>query len=415
MSKSSRPSIQLFDLLSDEARYFPERLYKKMHAAGPIVRSKLPLIGKVWMFTTYDACVKLLRDHDRFARDSRRAGRKFVADFLRFMPRGVRSLSKNMISVDGDEHTRLRSLVEQAFRKQTIEVMRPRLIEICDRFLDELPAHADADGVVNLETHFARVYPLEVISELLGLPEGDRPDFARLGQRLSSVRSLMSLLSAFPSLWNLKTYLQTQIAKCRAKPRPGLLGAMIQAEAAGDRLTTEELLSMSFLLLLAGHETTSQLIVTTIGTLLVAPDQLQILKNDWSLATSAVEEILRYVSPIQISKPRMCTADFEYHGQQMKRGEYAIAMIGAANHDPAQFTEPDRFDLTRDPNPHLSFGSGIHTCLGLKLARAEAEIALERLVTRYPNISIQSPTGQLNWSGRIGMRTLDSLPVQIEL
>lgn len=410
MSNRKPMPVQKFDILSEESRKSPQRLYEKLHAAGPVVYSALPLIGQAWLFTNYDACSEMLRDQDLYARDPAKAGRKFVADFLRFMPRGIKSLSKNMMSVDGEEHSRLRSLVEQAFRKQTVEEMRPRLVEHCGRILDDLSRKTDRNGVVDIVPHFARIFPLEVISELLGLPESDRPNFAKLGLRLANVRSLPGLLRASTGLWSLRNFLKKAIDKCRKSPRPGLLSAMIAAEQAGDKLSSDELLAMSFLLLLAGHETTSHLISTTVGTLLQSPDQFETLRNDWSLATGAVEEILRFVSPIQISKPRMITRDCERYDQELRRGQYAIAMIGAANHDPAKFDQPHVFNILRHPNPHLSFGAGIHTCLGLKLARAETEIALQQLITRYPDLNLY---GQLDWSGRVGMRTLDSLEVRL--
>ena len=405
------PTIHQFDLISEDFKASPASTYQEMHAAGPVVLSKLPLVGKTWMCTTYESCNALLRDHETFARDPTRAGKKFVAGFLAFMPRNVKTLSKNLMSVDGEEHRRLRSLVDQAFQRRTVEQMRPRLVEHADRFLEEMQTAADSNGKVDLIAHFARPFPLEVISELLGLPDDDRPNFSRLGNRLSKVRSLWTLLPAAFGLMGIRKFLKKQIAQCRDSPRPGLISAMIQSNVDGDRFTDDEILAMSFLLLLAGHETTVHLIATTIATLLDHESQKERLVSDWSLARSAVEESLRFISPIQISKPRMVACDTEFFGQYLKRGEYIIAMLGAANHDPDHFSDPETFDITRDPNPHLSFGSGIHTCLGLKLARAETEIALQQLFTRYPNLSLKGPH---KWTRRLGMRTFDSLEVNLE-
>ena len=411
MTSRSKPTIHKFDILSVEFQRSPWATYDEMRNAGPVVRSRFPIVGPVWMFTDHDACSEMLKNQELFARDPKRAGKKFVAGFLRFMPRGVKALTNNLMSYDGEDHFRLRSLVEQAFRRQSVEEMRPRLRALAEQFIDLFEQSADRQHVVDLHASFSRPYPLEVISELLGLPDEDRPNFSRLGKRLSSVRSLWSMLGASTSLWGIRNYLKHQIEKSRKSPRPGLLSAMIQAEQDGDKMTADELLSMTFLLLLAGHETTSQLLTTTIATLLQFPEQKDKLVANWQLARGAVEESLRYVSPIQISKPRMVTKDVVVHGQQLRRGDYTIAMIGPANHDPAKFCHPEQFDITRDPNPHLSFGAGIHTCLGLKLARAETEVALESIFTRFPDLQLPDPETPPPWSRRLGMRTFDALPV----
>lgn len=178
-------------------------------------------------------------------------------------------------------------------------------------------------------------------------------------------------------------------------------------------MSEDELLAMTFLLLVAGHETTTHLISDGVIALLDHPDQKSTLTNDWSLADSAIDEVLRYTSPVQMTKPRYVVDDDVIHGKSFKRGDMLIGLIGSANHDPDRFEEPERFDIARTPNRHLSFGSGIHVCLGLKLAKMETAIAYERLWTRYPNLELAVPREQIRWRSRIGLRCLESLPVKL--
>ncbi|MBW3596553.1 MAG: cytochrome P450 [Planctomycetes bacterium] len=195
-------------------------------------------------------------------------------------------------------------------------------------------------------------------------------------------------------------------------PRGGLMAALIEAEEAGDRLTEDELAAMVFLLLAAGHETTLHQIALSVLTLLDHPQQLAELTADWRLGDSAAQELLRYVSFAQVSKPRYAREDTEFHGQPIRRGEMLFACLAAANSDPRVFADPERLDLHRQPNRHLAFGAGIHVCLGAKLARVETAIALERLFTRFPDVHLAVPRSDLRYSVRPGTRGLLELPVR---
>jgi cytochrome P450 len=189
--------------------------------------------------------------------------------------------------------------------------------------------------------------------------------------------------------------------------------ALVQAEQDGDKLSENELLAMAFLLLVAGHETTVHLIGGGVLALLEAPEQKAHLLADWSLAPSAVEELLRFVSPVQVAKPRYVSRDVEFHGRPLRRGEVLIPMLASANADPARFESPERMDLARAPNPHVAFGSGMHFCLGAQLARVEAQVVLEELLTRFPNLSLAVPGAALKYTGRFGIRALTALPVRL--
>ena len=190
--------------------------------------------------------------------------------------------------------------------------------------------------------------------------------------------------------------------------------ALVQAEQDGDKLSEDELLAMAFLLLFAGFETTVHLLSGGTLALLKAPEQKERLLNDWSLLPPAVEELLRFVSPVQMSEPRYVIRDLEFHGQSLRRGDSIVAWLGAANADPARFPDPEKLDLSRSPNPHVSFGSGIHFCLGAQLARVEAQVGFERLFTRYPRLALAVADSELKYSGNMLLRALVALPVRLQ-
>jgi cytochrome P450 len=204
-----------------------------------------------------------------------------------------------------------------------------------------------------------------------------------------------------------------KIARQTDRPRDGLLAALIQAEEAGDRLTEDELVAMVFLLLVAGHETTLHQIAGSVLLLLDHPEQLHTLTADWTLAESAVPELLRYLSFAQISKPRFAREECTFSGRSMRRGQMIFACLAAANTDPAVFENPERLDLRRQPNHHLAFGEGIHYCLGASLARVEVEIALRCFFTRFPGLRLAVPRSRVRFSPRPGMRGLVSLPLML--
>ncbi|QDU92585.1 cytochrome P450 family protein [Lignipirellula cremea] len=407
-------ALQNFDLTSIAFKRDPYPTFARMRAAGPVVRVKLPLIGEAWAATTYEAAVDVLRDQKQFALEPRHAGRKNFAGMKWWMPRSLRVLTKNMLTTDEPDHRRLRSLVEQAFQRQSVNEMRPRLVALAGRFLDHFEAAALADnGRADLMEHFAKPFPLAVICELLGLPEEDRAKFSRFASGLTNASSPWSILRAMFGIRKLLRYLKEQLAVCRRRPRPGVISALVEAEQDGQRLSEDELLAMAFLLLFAGHETTVHLIATGVHNLLRHPDQKDRLLHDWSLAESAVNETLRYVSSIQFTKPRYVRQDAEKYGVSLKRGEMVFALLGSANVDPAQFEEPETFDIGRQPNRHLGFGGGIHVCLGFKLATAETAIALESLFTRFPDLELAVPEEELRWLKRMGTRGFLELPLRL--
>ncbi len=408
------PVIVPFAPCSQAFKQDPFPTLAALRAQGPLIRVRLPLLGKVWMATTYNAVNDLLRDHRRFLNNPAGAGKGATPLIMRWATRVFPALTTHMLLRDEPDHRRLRGLVERAFLRQSVDALRPRLETLADSMLDRLADQARrAPGGVDLLEHFARPFPLAVICELLGLPPEDRPRFTRWASRVSTAGSLGGFLLAIPGLNKLMKYLRAEIERQTARPRDGLLAALIQAEEAGDRLSEDELLAMIFLLLLAGHETTLHQIAGSVLALLDHPDQLRALTADWGLAESAVQELLRHVSFAQISKPRFAREALEFQGRAIGRGQMLIACLASANSDPERFEAPSRLDLRRDPNRHVAFGAGVHACLGAKLARAEIEIALERLFTRFPALQLAAPRSQIQYTKRMGSRGLVALPIQL--
>ena len=282
---------------------------------------------------------------------------------------------------------------------------------LADEALDRLAAQATrSPGGVDLIEHFARPFPLAVICEILGLPPEDRPKFTRWAAAFTATSAWGIAWGLLTGVRSMMRYIREEFRRQSKQPRGGLMAALIEAEEAGDRLTEDELVAMVFLLLAAGHETTLHQIALSVLTLLDHPRHLAELTADWGLADSAAQELLRSVSFAQVSKPRYAREDTEFHGHLIRRGQMIFACIAAANSDPAVFDDPEGLDLRRHPNRHVAFGTGIHVCLGAKLARAEIAIALQRLFTRFPNLRLAAP--RLRFSARVGTRGLLALPVR---
>jgi cytochrome P450 len=315
-----------------------------------------------------------------------------------------------MLYHDDPDHRRLRRLVEQAFSRHSVENMRGLIGVLCDGLLAGLAGRETVD----LLQEWARPLPVAVICELLGLPDEDRLKFTRWVRALLRSVSLFGMLLAFPSLFRLLKYLRRHFEQCRRQPRPGLMTALVQAEQDGNKLSEDELLAMAFLLLFAGFETTVHLLSGGTLALLKTPEQKERLLSDWSLLPRAVEELLRFVSPVQMSEVRHVTRDLEFHRQSLRRGDRIVAWLGAANADPARFPDPEKLDLSRSPNPHVSFGSGIHFCLGAQLARVEAQVGFERLFTRYPRVALAVANSDLRYRGNMLLRALVALPVRLQ-
>jgi pimeloyl-[acyl-carrier protein] synthase len=394
-----------FNPFLPEVHEDPYPLYHQLRAADPVHRSPLGF----WVLTRHSDVLAVLRD-PRMSRDPRRSERM---ELLRLSAEVDELLSSeeaapSMLFVDPPDHTRLRALVNKAFTPGAVERLRPRVEAIVAELLDRVAGAGAMDVVEDL----AYPLPVTVICELFGVPESDRDRFRgwsrELVHLLDPLVAASSLERALQARLALRGFLHELIAERRAHPTGDLLTALIAAEDQGRQLSEPELVSMCVLLLVAGHETTVNLIANGTLALLRHPEARAGLQADAALLGSAVEELLRYDSPVQFTS-RHALADLEIGGRRVRAGETVIAVLGAANRDPAQFPDPDRLDLARAPNRHIAFGGGIHFCLGAPLARVEARIAIGALLARLPGLELGpgSPVRR----DTVTLRGLTSLPV----
>ncbi|MBR0813510.1 cytochrome P450 [Bradyrhizobium diazoefficiens] len=386
----------------------PPKAIATLRMSGPVVATRFPLVGDVWVTTTHDATAQVLKDSATF---TLRKEDGDVAGLRWWMPGYVRTIANNMLTMDEPDHTRLRSIVDEAFRRRAIVAMEPRIRAIADGLAGELFAHDDPADLVQ---RYARILPLAVISELLGLPLADRPRFIAWANAMSSLTNVVSFFRLLFAFRKMRAYLAQQLQIARAQGGEGLIAELIQVEREGGRITPDEMVSMVFLLLAAGSETTTHLISGSAYELLRNPGLRHWLEQDWSRVGLAVEEFLRFVSPVQFSKPRYVRRDVDIEGVRLKKGDRVMVMLAAANMDPAMHDRPERLDLERKPNRHLSFGTGIHFCLGHQLARIEAACALEALFARWPRLGLAVDPAQVHWRRRPGLRAIAKLPVTPE-
>ncbi len=394
-----------YDLWTPEARANPLPLYARMRQEAPAVRvfdaaRNMP----VWVVTGYKEAVELLRD-SRFTKDSTKLPEDSPARQLR--SGDMHALTRHMLSVDPPDHTRLRSLVAKAFNPRRVEELRPRITALATELLDAAREH----GSMELLERFAFPLPITVIAELLGVPVEDRDQFHEWTKIVISPPEGGNLEPIRRAGMQFIQYFQGLLARRRSEPRDDLLTALMSVEEQGDRLSPVELISMLFLLLVAGHETTVNLIGNGVWALLKHPEQLERLRADPALVEPAVEEILRYCGPVECTTQRWAPRDVDFRGQVIPTGETIVASLMAANHDPEQFPEPERFDITREPNRHIAFGFGIHFCLGAPLARLEATLALNLLLERLPRLRLAVEPAELRWRNGLLVRGLQQLPV----
>jgi cytochrome P450 len=398
------------DLASPRFKADPYPFYARLRAEAPVWRTTLPDKRTAWLVTRYEDVAGVLKD-DRLAKDTLNAQDPEQRAEGPWVPGFLKPLEQNMLDLDDPDHKRLRSLVSKAFTPRLIERLRGRIEAICRELLDVM----ERKGRSELVRDYALPLPATVIAELLGVPAKDQRKFHRWSNRIVSVSSGRDVWRALPAALAFVRYLRKMSERRRVLPEDDLMSALVQAEEAGYRLSEDELLAMSFLLLVAGHETTVNLIASGTLALLEHPDQLEKLEGDSRLIKPAVEELLRYTSPVEIATERYARQDLEISGTTVPRGELVLAVLGSANRDEQQFEDPNTLDLARDPNRHLAFGrGGVHHCLGAPLARMEGQIAISALLQRFPNLHLDIDPGSLRWRRGIFLRGLQRLPLVLE-
>jgi cytochrome P450 len=393
--------MSAFNPMDPEFLADPYPTYHRLRDEDPVHHSPLDF----WVLTRYEDVAAVLRD-PRFIKEPLVS--MVAARFGVTVPPGV---GLSMLDRDPPDHTRLRSLVSKAFTPRVVEGLRPRI----QKMVDDLITRAEAVGTMDLIEEFAYPIPVNVICEMLGVPVEDHERFK--GWSLDIARGLDSVWlppeSEIPKRSGaarhaIGDYMRGLIAERRASPRGDLLSALIAAEEAGDKLSEDELIATCILLLIAGHETTVNLIGNGTLALLRHPEELRRLRKTPGLITSAVEELLRYDGPVQRTA-RITSTEVTIGGRTIPKGEMVMPFIGAADRDPAQFRDPDRLDLGRADNRHIAFGWGIHFCLGAPLARVEGQIAIDTLVRRLPRLTLVDAEPEYRQS--LTLRGLKALPV----
>ena len=383
----------------------PYPIYHRLRADQPVMR--VPRLD-AWVVTRYDAVNAALRNpqlsSDRFPRARKRLAGKGLGNV-------IEDRMRSMIHMDAPDHTRLRSLVNKAFTPRAVNAMESRIRTL----VDELLAAVRLQGHMDVIADLAYPLPVIVIAEMLGIPAEDRSKFKQWSDEMSTLLSgdpaslpEELLLKALKAREELVDYFRDVADRRRHELGNDLLSALLQAEEEGGRLTEDELYSTVVLLLAAGNETTTNLIGNGLFALLRHEDQQRRVWDDPTLIPQAVEEMLRYDSPVQLTT-RLATVDLEIHGTNIHKGEWLYLVIGAANRDPEQFPEPDKFDVSRADNKHIAFGAGAHFCLGAPLARLEAQITLRALGQRCPNLRLGAENPE--YRNNFNLRGLKSLPV----
>lgn len=376
-----------FSPLSPEFQADPYPFYDMLRANAPLFFWDQ---WGIWFLTRYEDCVALLKDN--------RLGHEILNVMSReelgwppepeqeFLP--LIEMNRGwMLFRDPPTHTRLRMLVHKAFTPRMVENLRSRAQAVTDSLLDTMQAKNSMDIVSDL----AVPLPVVVIADMLGVPAADRDLFRDWSRDLAGTLELSDSPEVYARGTNatvaFSAYLRDLANERRKKPQDDLMSALVAAEEQGDKLTEAELIATCILLLVAGHETTTNLIGNGMLALLRNPAQLDLLKKNPALIKTAVEELLRYDSPVQMTS-RVALTDVEYNGQRFPKGAQVSFMLGAANRDPSQFANPDKLDISREQNPHLAFSNGIHYCLGAPLARMEGQIAISTLIKRLPDLKL---------------------------
>ncbi|PGM95995.1 cytochrome P450 family protein [Bacillus cereus] len=381
-------------------------IYKESRKVQPILFVNQIEIGKEWLITRYEDALPLLKDN-RLKKDQANVFPQDTKNMYLSVDNSDH-LTTHMLNSDPPNHSRLRSLVQKAFTPKMISQLDGRIQRIADDLISEI----ERKGTLNLVDDYSFPLPIIVISEMLGIPKEDQAKFRIWSHAvIASPETPEEIKETEKQLSEFITYLQYIVDVKRKDPKEDLVSALILAENEGHKLSARELYSMIMLLIVAGHETTVNLITNTVLALLENPDQLQLLKENPKLIDSAIEEGLRYYSPVEVTTARWAAEPFQIHDQTIQKGDMVIIALASANRDETVFEKPEVFDITRENNRHIAFGHGSHFCLGAPLARLEAKIAITTLFKRMPELHIKGDREDIKWQGNYLMRSLEELPL----
>jgi cytochrome P450 len=399
-----------YDLYSDDFRARTYSTFAQMRVDDPVLcQPGLDGETMIWFVTRHDDVVRVLLDDERFVRDPSLAlSPEQLEESTSRMPESFAFIEQHMLNRDGADHRRLRRLVTKAFTPRMVEQLRPRIEEIAGGLLDAVEARGEMDIV----EEYAFPLPITVIAELLGIPVADRDRFRRWSNAIVTPAFGPDALTEFGSLMaDFVGYLHSLFERRRSEPEEDLISALLQVRDGGDALSEQELFSMVVLLIVAGHETTVNLIANAVLALLEHTDQLAELRRDPARVSAAIEECLRYDGPVERALNRWAASDVDLGGHTIRRGDDVIVVLGSANRDPERFRDADLLDLDRGDTKHVAFGRGSHYCLGAPLARLEGEVALTTLLRRLPGVRLAVAREELRWRPVPLFRSLVSLPV----
>ncbi len=393
-----------FDPWDESHRPDPKPFYAAMRETAPVYMGIGPVTRRrFWFLTRYDDVVDALRN-PALGREWKKLPEPLREQHSFDQPEEFEIVSRHLLNFDPPDHTRLRRLVTHAFTTRRIADLEPRIQELAHRLLEEI---SDGDDLI---AKFALPIPITVIAELLGVPIDDQAHFRDMVDRNLRGSSEDEMMTAGLELLG---YVNEAIEFRRTSPGNDLLSALIHLEEDGDKLDHSELLSMVQLLLIAGHETTVNLIGNGMIELMRHPDQRLRLVAEPGLLPTAIEEMLRFNGPVETPFPRIVYETIEMGGERIPQGDIVIPVLMSANNDPEQFDDPERFDIARAPNRHVAFGSGIHYCLGAPLARLEGRVAIGSLLERHPNVSMAVADEEIHWNSGFFLRGVRSLPVNL--
>ncbi|MBA3450605.1 MAG: cytochrome P450 [Chloroflexia bacterium] len=426
VTDQSFADIERIDLSSPDYLEHAHQRYEAMRAKCPVsqaiftasegVEDQRFFNRPIWMVTDYEEGSRALLDRAITVAATSVLSEEQLAQMPE-MPEEFKPLARNILTIDPPEHTRLRKLVQPSFTASTIEKLRPRIQQITDELLNAVEAKAAARGerapdrTMELIAQFSYPLPVTVNCEMLGIPPEDQEQTRLWSENLLSEQTPERQDETRRNIGKFIAYLRNLFAQKRETPGDDLTSQLLQVEVEGDRLTDDEILAMVFVLFVAGHITTVNLIANGVFALLSHPEQADALRRDSSLVPNAVEEILRYYGPAETTTPRLAHEDVELGGQTIARGETLLVVLAAADRDPTRFADPQAFDITREgANRHIAFGKGVHACLGAPLARLEGQIAVETLFRRYPELRLAVPHDEITWAPSF-LRSLTGLPL----
>lgn len=409
MSMKNKVGLSIEDGINLASAQFKEdayEIYKESRKKQPILFVNQVEIGKEWLITRYEDALPLLKDN-RLKKDWTNVFSQDTKNMYLSVDNSDH-LTTHMLNSDPPNHSRLRSLVQKAFTPKMIAQLDGRI----QRIADDLISNIERKGTLNLVDDYSFPLPIIVISEMLGIPKDDQAKFRIWSHAvIASPETPEEIKETEKQLSEFITYLQYLVDIKRKEPKEDLVSALILAESEGHKLSARELYSMIMLLIVAGHETTVNLITNTVLALLENPNQLQLLKDNPKLIDSAIEEGLRYYSPVEVTTARWAAEPFQIHHQTIQKGDMVIIALASANRDETVFENPEIFDITRENNRHIAFGHGSHFCLGAPLARLEAKIAITTLFNRMPELQIKGNREEIKWQGNYLMRSLEELPL----